>query len=261
MKIYHFLFFIMFYNTSDAQVSAFVGTFTGTYNNDNVVLVLQKNSATSLSGTMKDSYQTYSVNANVRENNLTGTATENSLGLTFQLNAQLVNNQLKMKMTLEVSGQTQVLDVILYKNGGSSASASTSFNVSTPSVKTAIKFPSGATHDANLVGKWKKSETYNSGYGDNFMGSSFEQSLILFADGSVADGGSQASMSGSHYSGSSQGGAQATPNLYWYNIGNQLYLYSTENGANQSVHLGKYYIENNAMLITGTNGKKLLLTR
>lgn len=258
MKTHLIFAFLMIFSQIDAQVSAFVGTFKGQLNGDNLTMNLQNNGGNKLTGQLKDSYQTYAVNAAADGTKITGTAVEKTLGLTFVMNGQLSGSQLNLKMTITVLGQSQTSDVTMYKNG---ATASTAAPAKSNDVKTTAKFPSGATHDRNLVGTWKKSETYNSGYGDNFMGSSFEQSMIFFADGSMADGGSRASMSGSNYSGSSQGGAQATPNLYWYNIGNQLYLYSTENGANQSVHLGKYYIENGAMLITGTNGKKLLLTK
>lgn len=37
--------------------------------------------------------------------------------------------------------------------------------------------------------------------------------------------------------------------------------YGTLNGQTQTVDVGKYYIENGKMLITASNGKKVLLTK
>ncbi len=240
----------------NAQVSAFIGTFNGTVNGDNLTMNLQKSGENSLVGKMKDSQQNYEVKATVNGSQLTGIAVEKTLNLTFLMNGQLTGSQLTLKMTIEALGQKQEIDVLMIKQG---ASVTTTENAKTSS--TPVKFPSGATNDRNIVGTWVKTENYNSGSGDNFMGSSFQQKMIFFADGTVADGGSQANMSGSNYSGSSRGGAQATQGVYWYNINNQLYLLVSQNGKTETAHLGRYFIENGALLITGTNGKKLLLTR
>ena len=236
----------------DAQ-NVFVGTFQGNYNNDNIVLTLQSAGGKALSGKMKDSQQNYEVTATASGIIITGKAVEKSMGLTFALYGTLNNSQLNMKMTLELTGT--VLDVVFYKQGSNATTTSKS------NVSSKINFPSGATHDRNLVGTWTKNDNYNSGYGDNYMGASFQQSMVFFADGTMADGGSRASMSGSSYSGYSEGGSRATPELYWYNVGNQLYILGNQNGKSETMHLGKFYIENGAMLITGTNGKKLLLTK
>ena len=240
----------------NAQVSGFIGTFNGSVNGDNLTMNLQKSGENSVIGKMRDSQQNYDVKATVNGSQLIGTAVEKTLNLTFIMNGQLNASQLKLKMTIEVLGQKQEIDVFMNKQGAAEATTETSKTTSMP-----VKFPSGATNDRNIVGTWVKSENYNSGSGDNFMGSSFQQKMMFFADGTVADGGSQANISGSNYSGSSQGGAQATPGVYWYNIGNQLYLLISQNGKTETAHLGRYFIENGAMLITGTNGKKLLLTR
>ena len=235
----------------------FSGTYNGKYNGDNIVLMLQNSNTNALKGKMTDSQQNYEVVATSKDNQIQGKAVEKNLNLTFILNGQLVGSQLNMQMTLELNGQKQVLDVVFIKQN-SAISATKPFSTSPPQK---VKFPTGATQDPNLVGMWTKSETYNSGSGDNFMGSNFEQSMVFFADGSVGEGGSRASISGSNYSGYTEGGARALPNVYWYNIGNQLYIYTTENGQTASTHLGKYYIENGAMLITGVNGQKMLLQR
>ena len=100
------------------------------------------------------------------------------------------------------------------------------------------------------------------GYGDNFMGGNFSQSIIFNNDGSVIEGGSNASMSGSNYFGQSlDNNTTSAGNIKWYAIGNQLHLIIYNNGSWQSVMLGTWYAENNHLLITGQDGKKVLLSR
>jgi hypothetical protein len=94
------------------------------------------------------------------------------------------------------------------------------------------------------------------------MGAGFSQSMTFLPDGHIAEGASSAYMSGSYYSGQSTGqGSGIIQGLAWYAIGNKLFLQITERGQLQTVQLGTYYIEGNNMLITGTNGEKLLLSR
>jgi hypothetical protein len=241
----------------------FVGNYTGQINGDNIALTLQNSGGTNLSGLMKDSQQSYTVNGVANGNRLTGTAVESTLGLVFVLDGTLSGNQLSMKMTIEVGGQSNTMLVNFTKQGGVSqaATATSKPNNATTPQYSKPKLPSGATNDPNLVGNWVKQEHYSSGYGSDAMHGSFNQSMILLADGSVSDGGSRAGVSGSYYSASSTGEGQALPNVFWYNIANQLYLQVTQNGQTQALHLGKYYIENGKMLITGTNGNKVFLTR
>jgi hypothetical protein len=236
--------------------NVFVGKYTGQVNGDNIEMTLQNSSENTLKGSVKDSKQTYVVNASFSGNRLTGTALESTMGLTFVLDGTLTGNQLPMKMTIEAGGQTNTMLVNFTKQGGSVSQTTT-----TPPQYSKAKLPSGATNDPNLVGNWVKEEHYSSGYSSDAMSGSFSQSMILYANGSVSDGGSRSGVSGSNYSGSSEGEGQALPNVLWYNIGNQLYLQVTQNGQSQTVHLGKYYIENGKMLITGANGNKLFLTK
>jgi hypothetical protein len=236
--------------------NVFVGKYTGQVNGDNIEMTLQNNGVNTLNGNMKDSQQSYTVNASTNGNKLTGTAIESTMGLTFVLDGTLSGNQLSMKMTIEVGGQSNTMLVNFTKQGGVTQTTMTA-----PPQYSKPKLPSGATNDPNLVGNWVKQEHYSSGYGSDAMHGSFNQSMILLADGSVSDGGNQAGISGSFYSASSAGEVQALPNVSWYNIANQLYLQATQNGQTQAVHLGQYYIENGKMLITGANGVKLFLTR
>ena len=113
-----------------------------------------------------------------------------------------------------------------------------------------------------MIGTWTKEELYQSGYGDAYMGAGTSQSMTFLQGGRMAEAGSSSYISGSDYNGqSSDDGGGVIPGVIWYTIGNQLYMQGTENGRTQTVHLGKYYIENNNMLITGTNGEKILLTK
>jgi hypothetical protein len=234
----------------------FGGKYTGQANGDNIELTLQSNGDNTLNGNMKDSQQSYIVSASTNGNKLTGTAFESTMGLTFVLDGTLNGNQLPIKMTIEVGGQSNTMLVNFTKQGSSETQATKEApQYSKP------KLPSGATHDPNLVGTWVKQEHYSSGYGSDAMHGSFNQSMILFANGSVSDGGSRAGINGSNYSASSEDNGEALPNVFWYNIANQIYLQGTQNGQTQAVHLGQYYIENGKMLITAANGTKSFLTK
>jgi hypothetical protein len=233
----------------------FAGTYSGTLNGDQLELTLQKGSGNALSGKMKDSQQQYEVTATINGNKLSGKAVETTWGIEFAMNGTLTGNKLNMELTLNVLGTKQVMNVEFLRKVAAATPSSVS-NDKKPGL------PPNARNDSRLVGTWAKEELYNSGYGDNYMGSSFTQSMIFYQDGSVADGGSQSTISGSNYSGNSQGaGSGKLPGVVWYNIDNQLYLRATQNGQTETVHLGKFYIENGKMLITGPDGKKTLLSR
>ena len=257
MRTIIFLSIFTFYTMETLAQNAFVGKYDGTYNGDKVTMTLRSNAQNTLTGDIKDSEQTFVVEASTNGNKLMGTAIEATLGLNFILEGTLTGNQLPLNMTLEANGKSFAMAVDFIKQGSVSAQNS---NQAPPQYQK-VKLPSGATNDPNLVGNWVKNESYNSGYGSDAMSGSFSQSMLLFADGSMGDGGSRVGVSGSNYSGSSQGGAQALPNVVWYNIENQLYVQGIENGQTQTVHLGRYYIEDGKLLITGTNGKKLFLQK
>jgi hypothetical protein len=243
--------------------NVFVGKYTGQANGDNIEMTLQSNGENILTGNMKDSQQSYVVNASTNGNKLTGTAIESTMELTFVLDGTLNGNQLAMKMTIEVGGQSSTILVNFTKQGSSATQATkvvSPDNLGTGQYSKP-KLPSGATNDPNLVGTWVKQEHYSSGYGSDAMHGSFNQSMILFANGSVSDGGSRAGINGSNYSASSEDNGEALPNVFWYNIANQIYLQGTQNGQTQSLHLGQYYIENGKMLITAPNGTKSFLTK
>jgi hypothetical protein len=163
------------------------------------------------------------------------------------------------KLIIELNGERSEVPFTVEKEGEHEVQETQTLTEKAPEK---IPFPQGATFPAALHGKWIKSETYNSGYGDNYMGSTYTQSMTFFSDGGMGDGGSSATMSGNNYSGSSSGeGSGRLPGVGWYAIKNNLYLIAFAEGKWQSVHLGTWYAENNALLITGANGEKQLLTR
>ncbi|HMQ48918.1 MAG TPA: hypothetical protein PKA00_15715 [Saprospiraceae bacterium] len=232
------------------------GEYRGTLNGDQIVLVLHQQ-GTSLSGTLRDSYQTYQITAEAAGNKLAGDAKEASLGLTFTLLAERRDDLIKGQLLLDYQGQLIETPFTVSKVGQN--------KVSTPQPPVAgskIPFPEGATLPTALSGSWIKSESYNSGYGSDFMGANFSQTMTFYSDGSLSEDGSNATMSGSNYSGQSSGGSSGKlEGIAWYAIGNQLYLMVFDQGAWQSLHLGKWYVEGNHLLITGVNGEKLLLSR
>lgn len=234
------------------------GTYHGTVNGDAVVMNLQQ-TGTTISGDMKDSQQTYTISGTVNGNSFTGTATENTYAIQFGLTAEKANAILNCQLIIEMNGERAEVPFTVEKAGEASVEQTAA---TTETIPEKIPFPADATFPTALQGKWTKSETYNSGYGDNYMGSTFSQSMTFFADGSISDGGSSATMSGSDYSGqSSDSGSGKLPGVGWYAKKNNLYLIAFAEGKWQSVLLGTWYTENNHLLITGANGDKQLFGR
>ncbi len=254
-----FLFTTALISVGTAQ-NPFIGTFTGVLNGDNITLLLQSSTQNILTGKMQDSQQTYEVNGTSNASKMVGTAVEKTMGLTFQLNGTITGNHLLMNLTIEVLGQKQEMQVDFVKQGA--VNSASKVDKQTPQYNTP-KMPFGGKIDPNVVGKWVNEQHYNSGSGGNFMGSTTTRSLIFFADGSMSDGGSSATVSGSHYYGNStdNGQPKPLPNMRWFVQNQHIFIVGMENGQTQTADLGKYYIENGAMLITGNNGQKLLLQK
>lgn len=258
MKISYFVVFLLLLQMDTTAQNPFIGTFTGSSNGDMVTLTLQAKSSNVLVGKMKDSHQTYDVDAVTNGSKIEGTAVEKNLGLTFFLKGILNANHLSMDMSIEVLGQKQALKVDFTKQNTSSTT--TIPTEQTPQYAKTNASTNGKI-DQNLVGKWVHEQIYNSGSGDAFFSGTATQSLVFYADGSLSDGGSSTSVSGSNYYGSStdKGQPAAIPHVSWY-IQNQ-HIFITDSVNKQTVDLGKYYIENGALLITGNNGKKLLFRK
>lgn len=235
------------------------GQYRANLQGDELVLGINLKSGTSYIGTMTDSHQKYALNLELSDGTtVRGTAKEYSLGLQFDVSGKLNGDRLSLTFTVEVGNERNEMIIDFAREGSDSPLLTTSEN----QPKAMPGLPKDATHPQELVGTWIKEELYNSGYGDNYMGAGFSQSMTFLANGQLSEGGSAASMSGSNYTGQSSGeGSGVIPGVKWYTIGNQLYMQVTENGQTQEAHLGRYYVENNNMLITGTNGEKILLKR
>lgn len=228
------------------------GDYYGTVNGDNVRLTLSQN-GTSIQGEMKDSQQNYFVKGEVNGMEFSGTATEETYDISFGLNAHKNGDMLECVLIVDMNGEHAEVPFLLQKQGS---------GASNQAVTGKIPFPAGATFPAALTGYWTQHETYNSGSGDNFMGANFSQSMTFHGDGTLSEGGSSASMSGSNYSGQSTGaGSGKLEGLGWYAIQNNFYLIIFHEGKWVPVHVGTWYTENNHLLITGNQGEKLLLSR
>lgn len=234
------------------------GTYYGTVSGDNVVMNLEQN-GNNVTGVMKDSYQTFDIKGTVNGNQFSGTTTEQSYQIAFGLTAEKSGNTLECILSVDMNGETGEVPFTVEKQG---ETVGTSSATSSSGSATKIPFPSGATFPAALVGTWVQNENYNSGSGDSFMGASFSQSMTFNGDGTLSEGGSSASMSGSNYSGQSTGGgAGKLDGIGWYAKQKNFYLIVYNNNKWESVHVGTWYTENNALLLTGNNGEKLLLTK
>jgi hypothetical protein len=235
--------------------NAFVGTYYGVANGDNLVLTLQNSINNSVTGKLKDSQQTYTIDAKTSSNQLTGTAKEATLNLTFTLVGTLNASQLTIDFSL--LGQL-AMSVVFTKQGATN----THLQVSSTASNKVSNNPFKGKIDRRIVGTWKHEEHYSSGSGSNYGGGSTVSYLSFNEDGTMTDEGRRSMVSGSNYSGDTgKSAAKVVEGVYWYSENSQIYLYVTEGGKNQSVLLGKYYIEGNSMLVTGQNGKKMLYQR
>ena len=235
------------------------GQYHANLQGDELVMGLNLKSGTSYIGTMTDSHQKYSLNLELANGkNVTGTAKEYSMGLQFEVEGIIDGDRLPLTFRFTLGDKTDQMKIDFVREGSELPASTGTGHVS----QDAPDLPKDATHPRDLIGTWTKEELYNSGYGDNYMGAGFSESMTFLSDGQLSEGGSSATMSGSNYSGQSTGqGSGIIPGVKWYTIGNQLYMQVTENGQTQEVHLGRYYVENGNMLITGTNGEKILLKR
>ncbi len=259
MKSILFLVLLISVNVSNAQMpETLEGQYRSSYNGDVIRLSLKQQTPLSYNGQMNDSYQQYDVTLLRDDNKVTGSATEKSMGLIFNLTGTVLPLQLNLIFKITLEGVENSMDLTFEKLSDDADEPSTLQR--DPIAK--IQFPEGATHPEALIGTWAKEELYQSGAGDNYMGAGFSESMTFLPGGQLADAGSEAYISGNQYSGqSSSQGLNIIPGVSWFTVGNQLYLKASENGMEETYHLGKYYIENGHLLITSTNGEKLLLTK
>ncbi len=125
----------------------------------------------------------------------------------------------------------------------------------------ATQTPEDNQMDPQVVGTWMH-ETVNS------LGSSGDQTFIqkqelmtFGEDGSLTYGGSKTSVGGNMSDYSEQAGS-AIPDVVWHSKENCIYLTAKDkSGKQETVKMGKYYIEDGKMLITSDNGTKLVLVK
>ncbi len=238
-----FLFFLFIGFVPALPAQQFAGKYTGAYQGDPVVLQLRAAGANAYTGELNDNHNNYSISATAEGNRLKGQCTETTIGLAMALDGSLADNRLSLSLTF---GAT-VLTLELEKEA-----------VAVPAKTTAAS--GKEQHDPALVGRWTRQSNYNSGYGQGYM--STESAIVLFADGRVADGGSRTVTSGADWSGNaSSAGSGVVEGLYWYSDKQQIFLRASQNGKTETQALGRYYIENGNMLITGQDGTKTLWSR
>jgi hypothetical protein len=250
--------------SSDAQ-NPFPGRYTGTLQGDAIVLHLEPDGPGKLKGSMQDSQQSYAIEATSQGKTISGTASLAAYNLVLDFKGTLSGNNLPL--TMEVRGLgSGAFNVNLTKESAAGTSTAGT-KAADPKGKTGTggtgaKGSDGRQRDPEVVGTWVKEEIYNSGYGDNYMGSTMTQSMTFAADGRLIDGGSSATMGGGNYHGesSSQGNGEV-PDVRWYTRNREIWLVVTQNGQTQELKLGRYAFGGGAMRITSDNGQKLLLRR
>jgi len=263
MRHYFLLILLVFITTSPfAQSSAegdiLAGNYSATLEGANVTLRLKYKHGSTYTGVMNDGYQTIKMTLERSGTTVTGEAIEPTLGITLGILGEVMGNELSLSFIVDVTGEENTMDILFTRDIETSQPAeSTDFPE-----PIALVFPVGAEHPEEITGTWSKEEMYQSGSGTNYMGAGFTESMTFLPDGHIAEAGSAASISGSNYSGQSTGtGSGIIQGLAWYTMGNRIFLQVTDAGKTQNLPLGTFYIEGNNMLITGTSGEKLLLTK
>ncbi len=251
MNIKILLFFLIIPGLLICQ-QKWAGNYEGIMKGESVVLTLSESGNNSLAGKMTDAANTYEVSGTVSGNNFSGHAVERNFGISFEMTSTLKGQNLPTILAIDVFGTIQKIEINFMRSGSGIKNPGPPIN----------KPAKDKNKDKNVCGLWVKESNYNSGYGDSYGAMSFSESIEFVADGTMTEGGSQAVISGSNYSGiSSSGQKKILECVQWYTENQKIYLIISQNGHSQTVELGKYYIENNKMLITGSNGQKLLLSK
>ena len=240
-----------------AAAQDFAGTWTGTFNGDPVTLTLEPNGQAAWKGALNDNSNKYAVAATASGNQLTGTATEPALGLSFDLAASVEGTTMSLKLAF----MGVEMPMTLTKSGAAnSPQPSSPTQTATAQTSAAMpNLPKNAQHDPALVGVWAVEETYNSGAAYGGGGYSSQQYMAFNADGTLSDLGGQTTVGGGNFSGQSTSAAAGVlPGVKWYTEGRDLYLVATDGTSTETQKLGRYYIENGAMLITSDSGAKQL---
>ena len=248
--------FLLFHTIVLFSQNSFIGNYQGYLNGDNVSLQLESTKGNALKGIMKDSENTYTVTGTWDKNNFQGRAVEQLLGIEFEMLATLSGSILHTDLTFDLFGLKQKMEIQFQK-----ANTNATVAVAASDIKNPV---STKSRDPEVIGVWTHETNYSSGYSfnDTYGSMSSRETMVFLSDGRMADGGSSTVIGGSNYSGkSSDQGGNIMAGVFWYTEKNKIYLHITDGGQTQTVELGKYYVENGRMLITGTNGEKLLLTK
>lgn len=212
------------------------GSYSGSVNGEALTLNITEETGNALKGDLYDGYQTFTFAATATGDNFTGTAASATAKISIPVKGSLKGNTITLDMTV---GSNQI-SATLEKQ----AAATTTTTTATSDQK-----------DPKVVGTWE----YQENRSDPMGSSTYSERMVFFADGSFGSGGSSAGFSGgggSASSGSSK--VEKIPGITWFTRDKAIYLTAVQNGQTQTEKLGKYFIENGAMLITADNGKKVL---
>ena len=235
-----------------AQQDPYAGTFTGSLQGDPITLELAPAGANRLTGQMRDSQQAFTVTAETSDGAIRGSAAESTYGITLDFTGRLSGNALTLTFTVQ-GMDMEGFDVAFTRAGSTSQQAST---------PTGVIVKDGRTRDPALVGTWVNEQIYNSGYGDNFMGSTTITRITLARDGRVYEGASSTTMGGSNYTGQSTGqGAGEVPGVRWYTKDREIWFSVTQDGVTQQARMGRYAVDGANMLVTADNGEKMLFRK
>ena len=244
--------FLSLIAVTQATATSVSGHYQGLLSGEPVSLQLQEEDH-QVVGVLSDTSYSYSVEAQVAGERLSGRAIQPELGLMVMLDGPISSNGLDLTITLTLLGQTATERVWFSRSGTHLESQREPSNEAQPSTPSAQRDPA-------LIGHWVHEELYNSGSGADFMGSSSAQSMVLLADGRIANGGSSVHMGGSNYSGySSDAGGEVVAGASWRT--RDQHLYFVEDASGQQADLGRYFVENGRLLLTGNNGKRMLFTQ
>ncbi len=244
--------FLLLVATAPAFASSVAGDYRGMLSGEPVALQLQQDGHR-ITGTLSDTTYSYELEASVQGQRLSGRAIQPELGLVVMLDGPIRAEGLDLNISLTLLGQTATERVWFSRRDSARGS---NREQATDSPRAA---PSGQ-RDPAMIGHWVHEELYNSGSGADFMGTSSTQSMVLLADGRIANGGSAVHMGGSNYSGySSDAGGDVVAGASWST--RDQHLWFSEDATGQQVDLGRYFVENGRLLLTGNNGKRMLFTR
>lgn len=259
-----FVLLIFLHSTLQHVHAQFNWLYYGKINGDNVTMVGNYQSGKIL-GTMEDSQQKYDLTATSLNGIFDGSAVNAELGIKFLLKGQFTGDILNLDGYISNFGTDQKVFSAVFEKA--------SLDIPSPSVVESIDVSKSAaipyevstkSIDPLLIGKWREESHYSSGYGDqSFSGSTYNY-MSFNSDHTMSDNGSEASMSGSNYSGTSGGqtSGKVIPNLWYYTFSGKIFVYIKTDGNPTIAEIGTYYIENGKMLFTQANtGKKILYTK